>query len=182
MQDHHNDEQYTTDLRIRRSHHRPQVPDNENRTRHEPQRHEHEIQRRDRRPTDQRHRNPYQIRIPIQRPTLQHIRALTPKPPQHTPERNRNNKRIPIDQATRRAQQREIIPKQFIPAPLRAQILGDGSREKKDEDDGGGDPEGPVEIRVAVEDVEEVGSRVEGDAAAAEHLGGVDVEELRVEG
>jgi len=61
-------------------------------------------------------------------------------------------------------------------------ILGDGAAEEEDEDDGGGDPEGAVEIRVPVEDVEEVCAGVEGDAAAAEDFGGVDVEELGVEG
>ena len=62
------------------------------------------------------------------------------------------------------------------------EILADGAGDEEDEADGGGDPEGPVEVRVPVEDVEEVGARVEGSAAAAEDFGGVDVEELGVEG
>lgn len=61
-------------------------------------------------------------------------------------------------------------------------ILGDGAAEEEDEDDGGGDPEGAVEIWVAVEDVEEVCAGVEGNATAAKDFGGVDVEELGVEG
>lgn len=64
------------------------------------------------------------------------------------------------------------------------QVLADGAGEEEDEDDGGGDPEGPVEVRVAVEDVEEgsVGEGQEGGEAAVQDGGGVDVEELGVEG
>ena len=62
------------------------------------------------------------------------------------------------------------------------EVLADGAGDEEDEADGGGDPKGPVEVRVAVEDVEEVGPRVEGGTAAAEDFGGVDIEELGVEG
>ena len=61
-------------------------------------------------------------------------------------------------------------------------VLRDGGGEEEDEDDGGSDPDGAVEVRVAVEDVEEVGAGEEGGAGAAEDFGGVDVEELGVEG
>lgn len=62
------------------------------------------------------------------------------------------------------------------------QIEGDGAGEEEDEDDGGRDPEGSIEIRVPIQDVEEGGARIEGSGAAAEHVRGVDVEELGVEG
>ena len=61
-------------------------------------------------------------------------------------------------------------------------VLTYRAREEEDDDDGGRDPERPVEVRVALEDVEEVLARVEGGAAAGEDLRGVDVEELLVEG
>ena len=61
-------------------------------------------------------------------------------------------------------------------------ILADRAGEEEDDNDGGRDPERPVEVRVALEDVEEVLARVEGGAAAGEDLRGVDVEELLVEG
>jgi hypothetical protein len=61
-------------------------------------------------------------------------------------------------------------------------VLTYRARQEKDDDDGGRDPERPVEVRVALEDVEEVLARVQGGAAAGENLGSVDVEELLVEG
>lgn len=69
---------------------------------------------------------------------------------------------------------------------LVGEILADGAGEEEDDDDSGGDPEGAVEVRIAVQDVEEgwgVGKEgKEGEAAAGEDGGGVDVEELGVEG
>lgn len=35
------------------------------------------------------------------------------------------------------------------------QVLADGAGEEEDHDDGGGDPEGAVEVGIAVQDVEE---------------------------
>ena len=66
-------------------------------------------------------------------------------------------------------------------APV-GEVLADGAGDEKDEDDGGGDPEGPVEVWVAFEGVEEGRARVEGRGAAVEYGAGVDVEELGVEG
>jgi hypothetical protein len=62
------------------------------------------------------------------------------------------------------------------------EVLADRARQEQDDNDGGRDPERPVEVRVALEDVEEVLARVQRGAAAREDLGGVDVEELLVEG
>jgi hypothetical protein len=62
------------------------------------------------------------------------------------------------------------------------EVLVDRPRQEEDNDDGCRDPHGPVEIGVAFEYVEEVGARVDGRGAAAEHFIGVDVEGLRVEG
>ena len=62
------------------------------------------------------------------------------------------------------------------------EVLADRARQEEDDNYGGCDPERPVEVRVALEDVEEVLAWVEGGAAAGEDLGGVDVEELLVEG
>lgn len=62
------------------------------------------------------------------------------------------------------------------------EVLADRTRQEEDDDDGGRDPERPVEVRVALEDVEEILARVERGAAARQDLRGVDVEELLVEG
>lgn len=67
---------------------------------------------------------------------------------------------------------------------VRSEVLAYGAGEEEDEDDGGGDPEGPVEVGVPVENVEEGGVREgeEGGEAAVQDGGGVDGEELGVEG
>lgn len=62
------------------------------------------------------------------------------------------------------------------------EVLADRAGQEENHDDGGRDPERPIEVGVALEDVEEVLARVESGAAAGEDLGGVDVEELLVEG
>lgn len=62
------------------------------------------------------------------------------------------------------------------------QVRTDGAGHEQNHDHGGSDPERAVQVRVAVQDVEEVGARVQGVLAPAQHFGRVDVEELRVEG
>ena len=62
------------------------------------------------------------------------------------------------------------------------EVLADRARQEEDDNYGGCDPERPVEVRVALEDVEEVLARVQRGAAARQDLGGIDVEELLVEG
>lgn len=61
------------------------------------------------------------------------------------------------------------------------QVLADGAGEEEDDDDGRRDPERSVQVRVALEDVEEVLPRVQRCAAAREDLVRVYVEELLVE-
>ena len=61
------------------------------------------------------------------------------------------------------------------------QIAAYRTGQKQDHDDGSRDPERAIEVRISVENVEEIGARVEGGLAPTEHFGGVDVEELRVE-
>jgi hypothetical protein len=65
--------------------------------------------------------------------------------------------------------------------PRARQVLADSARQEQDHHDGRRDPEGPVEVGVAFEDVEEVLARVESGTTAGEDLVGVDVEELLVE-
>ena len=62
------------------------------------------------------------------------------------------------------------------------EVLADRARQEQNHDDCRRDPERAIEVRVALEDVEEVLARVEGCAAAGQDLVGVDVEELLVEG
>jgi hypothetical protein len=134
----------------------------------------------DRTPTNQRNNNPHQVGIPVQAPALEQIRALAAVPLQHAPQPDGHQRGIAIDEAGGAAQQLEVVRKVVL-AVVR-QVLIDGAREEQDDDDGGGDPHGAVQVRVALEHVEEVGSRVDGRRAAAQDLGCVDVEGLRVEG
>lgn len=76
-------------------------------------------------------------------------------------------------------QQLEIIRER--PGAVIREVLADGAAEEQDQDDGGGDPEGAVEIGVPLEHVEEVVAREQGGPAAREDGARVDVEELRVE-
>lgn len=62
------------------------------------------------------------------------------------------------------------------------EVLADRSAEEENQDDGCGDPERPVEIGVALEDIEEVGARVQGGPAPRKNGRGVDIEILCVEG
>jgi len=64
----------------------------------------------------------------------------------------------------------------------RREVLIDGPREEKDDDNGCSDPHGAVEVGIAFKHVEEVGAGVDGRCAAAEHFGRVDVEGLRIKG
>ncbi len=66
--------------------------------------------------------------------------------------------------------------------PRFRQILRNRACHEEDHDYGRGDPEGSVEVWIAFHDVEEVCAGVEGCAAAVQGGGGVDVEELLVEG
>ena len=65
---------------------------------------------------------------------------------------------------------------------MSGEVLADCPCEEEDEDDGCSDPEGAVEIRVAVQDVQKGAAGEEGGEAAVEDGSGVDVEELGVEG
>jgi hypothetical protein len=65
--------------------------------------------------------------------------------------------------------------------PCARQVLANSARQEENHNDGRRDPEGPVEVWVALEDVEEVLARVKSGTAAGEDLVGVDVEELLVE-
>lgn len=66
--------------------------------------------------------------------------------------------------------------------PRAGQVLADSACQEQDHNDGCRDPEGSVEVRVALEDIEEVLAGVQRGAAAGEDLVGVNVEELLVEG
>lgn len=65
---------------------------------------------------------------------------------------------------------------------MQRQILVDRARQEEDQHDRGRYPHRPIQIRVALENVEEVGTRDDGGEASLEDLVGVDVKVLRVEG
>ena len=63
-----------------------------------------------------------------------------------------------------------------------SEILADGPSEEQDEDHSRGNPERAVEIRIALEHIEEIRPRVQRRPAPRQHGVGIDIEELRVEG
>jgi hypothetical protein len=130
-------------------------------------------------PRHQRHRNPHQIRIPIQTSTLQQIRTLTPIPLQHAPKPHGHKRSIPIHQPRSSTQQLEIIRK--VSLTLLRKVLINRPRQKQDNNNRRSNPHGAVKIRVSLENVEEIGARVDCRTAAFEDFGCVDVKGLGVE-
>jgi hypothetical protein len=131
-------------------------------------------------PANQRNNNPHQIRIPVQTRTLEQVRTLTPVPLEHGPKPHRHRSRISIHQPSRPAQQLEIIFE--FPHALLRKVLINRACQEQDDNDGRRDPHGAVEIRVPLEDVEEVCARINGRCTAAEDFVCVDIKGLRVEG
>lgn len=146
-------------LNLKTSKRYSQIPEQKHSRNHEPNPNKRIIQRGQRTPTNQRNRYPRDIRIPIQRPALEQIRAFRATPLQHSPQTQWQQKRIAIHQARGAGQQCKVVVKMRLAD--RGEVCGDSAGEEEDDDDGGRDPEGPVEVRVAVEDVEEVGAWVQ---------------------
>lgn len=69
----------------------------------------------------------------------------------------------------------------MIPSRTR-EVATDRPCQEQDDHHGSRDPERAVQVGVPVQHVEEVAAREDGGPASAQDLGGVDVEELRVEG
>lgn len=130
-------------------------------------------------PTDESHRNPNQVAVPIQRPTFHQVGALTAKPFQHSPQRERYEQRVSIYQAGSSAEQPEIIRKMLL--PCFCEVLTYGAGHKQNHDYGGCDPKWAVEVGAAFHDVEEVLTGVYGGATAVQNGTCVDIEELLVE-
>lgn len=200
MQHQHHSKQNPRSLVIRRRNDRVQIPEQEGRRQRKPDARECVIEScssrqrpsprpplprrerltRQRTPADQRHGHPDQIRIPIQTPALHQPRTLRPEPLQHSPQPRGNENRISIHQPCRPRQQSEVIRK--VSLSLLRQIRADRPSQEQYHDHRGRDPERSVEVRIALQDIEEVLAWEEGGAAAVEDLGSVDVEELLVEG
>ena len=60
-------------------------------------------------------------------------------------------------------------------------VLADGAAQEENQNNRCGDPERSIQIRVALEDIEEVGPGEKSSPAAGQDSGCIDVEELRVE-
>lgn len=164
--------------------HGPQVPGQEAHTHGRADGDKHPVQRRDRRPADERDGDPDDVRVAVQRPALHQADPALARtgavPAQQAPHHDGHDERVAIDEAGGAAEELEVVG-EVLGGAGGGEILADGAGEEEDEDDGGGEPEGAVEVGVGVEGVEEGGARVEGGEAAVEDGGGVDVEELGVE-
>ena len=49
-------------------------------------------------PADQRHGDPDQVAVPVQRPALQQVRRLRPEVPQRPEQHHRDGERVPVDE------------------------------------------------------------------------------------
>lgn len=181
MQCHHSKHQYPAGLRVCGAHHRPKVPHQKPAANRKTHAHKHPVQHRDGAPADQRHRNPDDVCIPVQRPALDQASARPgAEPAQQAPQGNRDEAGVAIHETCGTTQKAKIVHEMaFV---VGGQVLRDGACDEKDEDNGGGEPEGAVEVRVAIKEIQEGRARIEGGFAAAENFGSVDVEELRVKG
>lgn len=160
MQSHHRNQQSPTNLRLRPTNNRPQIPRQKHHAHRKPHGHKHIIEYRHGAPTDQRHRDPYRVRIPIQCVTFNEIdtparrlpqrgaRGAPVEPFERAPQPDGHKSRIPIHQPRGPAQQAEIVDEGLV--VVGGEVLAYRPRQKKYEDDGRGDPEGTVEIGVAV--------------------------------
>ena len=100
------------------------------------------------RPGNQSHGDPNQICISIQSDAFEQVGALGTEPLQRTPQGHGDEEGIPIDQTRSTRQQGEVINEVFL--SLFCQILRDCASEEEDDDNGGCDPKGTVQIGIAV--------------------------------
>ena len=156
-----------------------QIPEQEERTKRESNANEYPIQHGNRTPRNNSNGNPHEVCIAVQRPAFKQVRTLAAKPFQRGPQPNRYDARVAVNQASGAAEQREVV--RVVALAGVRELPVDGAREEQDHDDGGGDPERPVQVWVAFEGVEEVGARVQRCPASLDHFGCVHVEVLCVE-
>jgi hypothetical protein len=131
-------------------------------------------------PADAGDGQPNEVGVAVESPALEQVGELAAKVAQGEEQDDGDDEGVAVDEAGGAAQQPEVIGKGGV--MLGRQVLADGAAEEEDENDRGGNPKGPVEVRVAVENVEEVCARVERGPAARQYGRGIDVEELGVEG
>lgn len=99
MQRQHQHQQRLALLPIRRADHRIQVPDQEQRRHPEADRHKDVVENVHAGPADQRDRNPDQVRVPVQRPALEQVRALGAEIPQREEEQDGDDEGVAVYQA-----------------------------------------------------------------------------------
>lgn len=97
MQNNDQNQQDLTSLRIRSTKHRVQIAQEEEDRPPEANTHQSPVQRRQRTPANQCDRNPNQVRVPIERPRLNQVRAGAAEPLQRTPQRNGNDACISVN-------------------------------------------------------------------------------------
>lgn len=86
------------------------------------------------------HRHPDQIRVPVQRQTLEEVRRLAAVPFQHAPERGGDERCVAVHEACGAGEEAKVID---VGDVLHAgKVLGDRRRKEEDQDHGSGDPEG----------------------------------------
>lgn len=109
MQYNDEDQQNLTSLRICSTQNRIQIPQEEEDRPAKAYTNKRPIQRSQRTPTNQGDTNPDQIRVPVQRPALDQISRRATEPPQRTPQRDRENTRVSVDQARGAREKRKVI-------------------------------------------------------------------------
>jgi len=148
VQGHDDDQQNLAGLDIGSAEHGIQISDQEDTRRSKSNSHKDPVQNRDWRPRNQGHRDPDEVRIAVQTNALEQVCRFSSEPLQSTPQGNRNEEGISIDQTRSAREQGEVVDEVFL--SFLSQVLRDGACEEENDDDGGRDPKGTIEIGVSI--------------------------------
>ncbi len=93
------DQKYLAGLAVGRAQHRVEIPKKEGDRETEADSHEYPIEDVDGRPADERHRNPYEVGVTVQRPAFEQVRTLRAKVAEREVERNGYEEGVTVDEA-----------------------------------------------------------------------------------
>lgn len=148
MQNNNQYEQNLASLSIRSIQDRVQVPQKEEDSPSKANTNKRPVKRSQRTPANQRNGNPNQIRVSIQSPALNKVSRGATEPAQRTPQRNRQDTRVPIDQPSGTGQQLKVILKVLV--VIVRQPLRDSTRQKQNHYHRRRDPDRSVQVCVTL--------------------------------
>lgn len=100
VQRHHNEQQHLARLAIGSAEHRIQVPEQESNRHTEPNAHKHPVKDSNRRPANQRHRDPDEVGITVQSPALEQVGGFRAKVPQGEVQSDWQDEGVAVDETS----------------------------------------------------------------------------------